>query len=337
MNTVTLTELLERLACSGKTQPSIPELARTSSVRDAAHQYAESGLYILPIVAGAKNPGSILGQGWPDKSSRDPAVLDTWFSAGNRGIALHTGRSGLVVFDVDKPHFLPRDLRAELQRSDAPFQASDDTPGKGHHIFTAPPGRSFGTSTGRFNDDWGDVRGGNSVIVLSPSLHARASEGAAYRWVKTGTIPVLPRVLAAGLPDRTASAAASSDSEHERFLQAHASNDYPELLPSNIRRFRAKVARGSRHTACMKCLVVMFKDAAAGLYPARDAQFEIERAFRWAKPEEEWSSRSEFMSMAVHASGFVRSMPEDEIRAYRDVMLLTRDYSRFRNWDGGAR
>jgi hypothetical protein len=87
----------------------------------------------------------------------------------------------------------------------------------------------------------------------------------------------------------------------------------------------------------MTALIVMFKDAAAGLYPARDAQAEIERSFRWAKPEEEWSSDTEFLSMAQHASGIVRSFSEGEMREHRESMLMARDYTRFKNQNGGAR
>lgn len=334
MKSISLTELLDRLV--GPDNIVIPNVRETTTSREAAHQYAESGLYLVPIAARTKHPGSILGKGWPDKSSRDHTVLEQWFGREDRGIALHTGRSRLIVFDVDKPSLLPRGLKAELERAGAPFQASDRTPGKGHHIFRVPPGRTFGTSKGRFEGGWGDVRGGNSVIVLCPSVHARAYEGAQYRWIRTGAIPELPKSVADGLPERTGSASASSAPEHEDFLRSHTGDAYPELLPSNIRRLREKLVRGSRHTACMTALVVMFKDAAAGLYSARDAQSEIERAFRWAKPVEEWSSNTEFHGMALYASGIVRGISNDEIRDHRESMLMARDYMRFRQQKGGA-
>lgn len=336
MNSITLTELLDRHVGSDNRELAIPDVRESASLHEAAKEYAESGLYLVPIASRTKHPGSLLGKGWPDKSSRDHSVLEQWFGREDRGIALHTGRSGLIVFDVDRPDLLSREMKTEFEKANPPFQASDDTPGKGHHIFRVPLGRSFGTSVGRFNEGWGDVRSGNSVIVLSPSVHARADEGAEYRWVRTGSIPELPKRLADGLPDREGSASPSSAPEHDHFLQSHTRSDYPELLPSRIHRLRDQLVRGSRHRTCLAALVIMFKDAAAGLYPAGDVQAEIERVFRWAKPEEEWSSDTEFISMAQYASGVVRSLSEAEMREYRESMLMARDYTRFKNQIGGA-
>lgn len=93
------------------------------SLHDAAVSYAEAGLYVVPVRLDAgrdKHAGSVLGKGWPAKSSCDPKTVSTWWTdahihsdsidgehyqvPGNSqyGIALHCGRSGLVVFDLDK-------------------------------------------------------------------------------------------------------------------------------------------------------------------------------------------------------------------------------------------
>src|SRR5690606_28469462 len=78
----------------------------------AAIQYAQHGWYVLPVRTDGdpkrrKQPGSVVGKGWPTKSSRDPQVIADWFTGTTHGIALHCGRSGAVVLDVDAPDKLP--------------------------------------------------------------------------------------------------------------------------------------------------------------------------------------------------------------------------------------
>src|SRR6476620_7506281 len=67
---------------------------------------AAGGCYLLPTgpdLARMKNPGSIAGKGWQFLSSRNPDLIRQWHEADpNAGIAIHTGRSGLVVPDLDR-------------------------------------------------------------------------------------------------------------------------------------------------------------------------------------------------------------------------------------------
>jgi len=81
---------------------SIPEIASDATVLDAALAYAEAGWFVLPV-NGSKHAGSVLGRGWPDKSSRDPKQIAAWFAGNNFGVALHVGRSGAVCLDIDHP------------------------------------------------------------------------------------------------------------------------------------------------------------------------------------------------------------------------------------------
>src|SRR4051812_20321465 len=81
---------------------SIPELPADVDNMKAAVLYADAGCYVLPVKrATKKHPGSVVGDHWQDKSSRDPKVIAMWFAGTDRDIALHCGRSGLVVLDVD--------------------------------------------------------------------------------------------------------------------------------------------------------------------------------------------------------------------------------------------
>ena len=147
-------------------------------VMTAALAYAAAGWYILPVKRGTKHPGSIVGDHWQHQSSRDPHVITSWFAATNHGIALHCGRSGAIVFDVDTPDKVPPVLAKYL--ATAPYQSTrPDVPGRGHYVFLQPPGRSIGNSGGRLGSAWGEVRGLNGVIIAAPSWHA---DGGQYRW-----------------------------------------------------------------------------------------------------------------------------------------------------------
>jgi len=80
----------------------------------AAMAYAAAGGYVLPILLAVKNPGSVLGKGWPAQSSRDDAQIARWIGRGDYGLALHVGRSGAVAFDVDNQELMPSVLRDAL-------------------------------------------------------------------------------------------------------------------------------------------------------------------------------------------------------------------------------
>lgn len=156
---------------------SIPVLADGVDVLTAALAYAACGWYVLPVKRKTKHPGSVVGDHWQDKSSRDPQQIAAWFAGTDYGIALHCGRSGAVVLDVDRPEQIPADWWLYL--GTAPFQSTrPDTPRRGHYVFAMPPGRSIGCPV----FSWGEVRGRNGVIIAEPTVH---SGGGQYRWVRT--------------------------------------------------------------------------------------------------------------------------------------------------------
>ncbi len=171
---------------------TVPEIADDSTTLAAAMAYAAAGWYVGPLRVGTKHPGSRLGIGWPQQTSRDPKMLTAWFAGTSDGIFLHCGRSGAVVFDVDSPELVPRIL-AEHQHS-APYQSTrSDSPGRGHYVFAAPDGVILGNGAGKLGSAWGDVRGNNGVIVVEPSVHPN-SEGR-YQWQRCGEVPQLPAEL----------------------------------------------------------------------------------------------------------------------------------------------
>ncbi len=158
----------------------IPDIAPDADNLTAALAYAAAGWYIVPVKRGSKHPGSVVGKHWQMQSSRDPQQITAWFAGTSYGIALHCGRSGAVLFDVDAPDKLPDVLRKHLDS--APYQsARPDQPGRGHYLFLMPPGRTIGNGNGRLGKEWGEVRGLNGVIMAEPSHHANGGE---YKWVR---------------------------------------------------------------------------------------------------------------------------------------------------------
>lgn len=162
------------------TELRIPTITADMSLLDAALAYTAGGLYVLPTdpAVDIKHPGSVVGSRWQHKSSRDPKQIAAWFAGTDYGIALHCGRSGVVVFDVDDPDKVPPVLAKHL--ASVPYQSTrPDTPGRGHYIFLQPHGRTIGNSTGRLGGGWGEVRGLNGVIIAEPTPHPG---GGLYRW-----------------------------------------------------------------------------------------------------------------------------------------------------------
>lgn len=193
---MTLTNTLAHNPSDSENIPlSIPDFKGTESCLDAALMYADAGWYVLPVRRGDyKNPGSVVGAGWPEKSSRDASLIVGWFYGTDYGIALHTGKSGAVVVDLDHPGAWPEEYRKFLLNNSAPFQSSDpDDAEHGHYIF-ADEDHQFGSSVAGFPfKGWGEVRGGNSVIIAYPSTHAKP--GKRYEWQTDGPAAVMPSVL----------------------------------------------------------------------------------------------------------------------------------------------
>jgi len=237
----------------------------------AALAYAAAGFYVLPIDRTAKHAGSVLGKGWPAKSSRDPKVLAAWFAGTDHGLALHAGRSGAVVLDVDTPEQLPPVLAEVFAATAPPFQSTRVAePGRGHYLFQVPEGRNIGNSLGRVPAGWGDIRGRNGIIVVEPTVHSKAEQGGCYRWQTTGTIPMLPDTIAALLPDAMSADDAATDAEVTAFLNTYTEGSRPERLAPIVARYKNRVGAGaSRHETLVACLTWACKEVLAGYVPAR--------------------------------------------------------------------
>ncbi len=234
----------------------------------AAFAYTSAGLYVGPLTQGSKNPGSALGKGWPAKTFNDAESAACTFAGADLGLFLHCGRSGLVVLDVDEPDAVPAEWWPAL--SAMPFQRSRPANGaRGHYIAQTPPGRRIGNATGTARKGWGEVRGDNGVVVLAPTRHEKAAQGARYDWIRSGAIPVLPALIADTLPEGGDRSAAASDKDVTAWRSAATDDRHLPLAERPLRSFMSSVEQGlSRHNAAVRCAVWMAEEAAAGLYPA---------------------------------------------------------------------
>ena len=305
--------------------PYIPDIAPDADNLTAALRYAEAGLYVLPVKrSDPKNPGSVVGKGWQAKSSRNPKVLAAWFAGTDHNIALHCGRSGAVVFDVDNPGKLSYQLRNVLHS--CPYQSSrPDQPERGHYVFAMPFDRSLGNSTGKLGKGWGQIRGLNGVIIVAPSQHSEAGE---YRWERTGCITVLPDDIADQLDDASPAEDAATDEQVAAFLETYCGGDVSDLVRGPVVQLEKRIAEGeSRHEATTSVAVWAMDEAAAGCYSADDAQAAIKEVFINSLTNQRTSDErlvdaesaaDEFDGILAWAIGQASAKSADELKAIHD-------------------
>ena len=302
----------------------VPDLSSRMSIREAALAYANAGWYLLPIDPNTKHAGSVVGVGWPDKSSRDPKQIESWFRPGtNYGIAVHLGKSGAIAFDVDDPSQLPHRLREWIMLESVPFQSTrTGDPLRGHYIFATPEGTNYGNSKGLLKGAWGEVRGKNGIIVVAPTSHSKHAEGGQYVWKRTGVVPLLPYALQRLLPEARYQSAQSIDiAEADTFFANYSESKCEQILENRLAEGKSWFLRGSRHDACRDLLLVCMKDARAGLYSAKTAVESIANLFVSIKPQDQWSSPREFVDMVLWVIAQVLKLPDDEIELHRESQL----------------
>lgn len=292
----------------------IPDVSGLSPVH-AALAYAEAGWYVLPVAKG-KHPGSIVGTGWPEQSTRDCEQIRRWWADHpNAGIALHVGRSGAVVFDLDLDSAadLPPALWLAMQ-SGQRQHTRDGSSVRGHYVFACEVD-SFRNSAGGFMR-YGEVRCRNGVIIVEPSTHAKAVDGGLYRWHTTGELPELPDVLrdllSISLPGDE-SADPKSLEELAAFLADHKDSNRPNALKGQLTTFASETDAGaSRHDSMCKAVVWAFREAMIGCYPAQHAYDELCSTFETVKPES--VGNGEFDRIACWAASQAELADPDQTR-----------------------
>ena len=286
----------------------VPELPNDVDAMTAALAYAKGGIHVGPQQHCSKHPGSVLGNAWQTQTSTDPKQIVAWFAGEDHGVFIHG--LGLVIFDVDRPDKVPDWMWRHLDT--APFQRSRDggDPRKGHYLFACPRGRQFGNSLGSMPKGWGEIRGLGGMVVAAPTRHVFEEDGGRYHWARTGSVPVLPREIAEMLPDAGPGERVATSVEVRTFLDAHLGTWKTWLADIPAKRFthQVQVEHHSRHEACVAGACWITRDAAAGLYPARDGLTHLWSAFRFALDGER-PARSEFERILAWAIGQIK--PEE--------------------------
>lgn len=320
------------------TELSIPEITEDTDAISAGLKYAAAGWYVLPVSRATKHAGSVLGKGWPEKTSRDPEEIVSWFAGTDYSLALHVGRSGAIAFDIDHPEQTPEILSKAIITTSPPYQSTRaNTPGRGHYLFTAPEGRRLGNGTGGLGKGWGDIRGLNGIVIVAPSTHEKADQGARYQWQTTGILPVLPAYVAELLNDTGEASDAATDAQVRAFLDGHTASARPELLNGIMTQFTGMLATGSRHEALVLATAGAMREAAAGMYPARTAASRLFTAFAEAmsisrdgqeRTRSKDSARSEFLGVLAWSIGQLTPADIAATRASLDTRLPREDHSR---------
>ena len=151
----------------------------SESIQKHALKYVAHGLAILPIHPKTKTP---LIPEWQNNASNNPTQIHKWWAKWpNANIGIHTGKSGLVVLDVDPRNGGDESLANLITFYGEEFlsRAEVITGGGGKHYYysvneneTRQLPRSLG--------DGLDLLHGNKYVIAPPSIHA---SGNAYTWL----------------------------------------------------------------------------------------------------------------------------------------------------------
>ncbi len=301
----------------------IPEIPAGADNVTAALLYAKHGGYVLPVdrkKRDGKHPGSVVGDDWQHQSSRDPEQIVAWFAGTDHNIALHAGRSGLVVVDVDDVTKAPAVLVKHLDGG--PYQETrPDQPRRGHYPFMQPPGRTIGNGCGRLGSKWGDVRGLNGVIIVEPS------DGGRYQWKRTGKIPTLPDDLGELLDDGKPGEDSATDEQVLAFIAENSTATRPGILAARVNGLASKLADDEgRHTSVIPFLTGALEEARAGYYSAQVAvdvfaPLFINAAQLGEKKRSPERAQAEFDSLLAWAVGQALAADLGEVRTRVEAAL----------------
>jgi hypothetical protein len=206
-------------------------------LRRRALRAAAQGFFVFPVQRGGKTPAVPRKTSWDELATRDRDQINTWWPDGaGLNIGISTGRSGLLVVDLDHGKGVPppprwqgathgRDVLARLAaEAGEPFPdhtlAVTTSTGGLHLYFRAPENPVLRNTAGTLG--WCiDTRGKGGYIVGAGSVRG----GRAYTVTHRAPIAALPDWLRAALTPRVPAPRTSphlpvGDSRAERYLAA---------------------------------------------------------------------------------------------------------------------
>ena len=154
-------------------------MAAPSTTLSAALAYAARGWHVFPAVvtwnAATAEKVAEFPASWSAASTTDPAMITAWFGPEGlyreRGhLCIDTGKSGLVVVDLDGVAGVAAwEVHAAFRR-DCPETYRVATPGGGQHLYyRARPGEEVRNSRSVLADKV-DVRGVGGLVFAAPSV-----------------------------------------------------------------------------------------------------------------------------------------------------------------------
>jgi hypothetical protein len=150
---------------------------------DTALSLARAGFYVFPMAADGR---FLKGFGWDRGASRSVKQIREWWASNPRQrIGIHTGRSGLVVVDLDRKN--GKDGVASLQKAglDLPrtFRYTSRSGNGEHHIYRAPEGEQLTIDRDLNGMPGVDIRSGIGLIVYNgPTLTKKPRLAPAPEW-----------------------------------------------------------------------------------------------------------------------------------------------------------
>jgi hypothetical protein len=79
------------------------ETAASEVMRQRALRAAAQGFYVFHVQRGGKTPAVPKGSSWEELATRDRGQINAWWQAGAaHNIGISTGKSGLLVVDLDQ-------------------------------------------------------------------------------------------------------------------------------------------------------------------------------------------------------------------------------------------
>jgi biotin operon repressor len=149
------------------------------SLRDAAIEFADSGLRIFPITPKQKAPALL--NSWPTRATDDKDQITAWWNKWpEANIGILTGKkSGIFVVDIDPKNGGDESITKLLKNKEFPDTATVRTGSGGSHLFFKyPDGEKLRTRRG-FPGVGIDICSNGGYVVAAASVHPN---GTPYRW-----------------------------------------------------------------------------------------------------------------------------------------------------------
>ena len=151
---------------------------------EAALQYCDLGLAVLPLVPRRKEP---MFKNWPSIATSDKTIVDRWWhQEPNDNVGIATGpKSGVFVLDVDHRHGGNLTYDELISKHGRPKDTWQQITGTGgFHLFFRCPSFHVRNVAGLWPGI--DIRGDGGYVVAPPSIHP--DTGNRYSW--DGLVPL---------------------------------------------------------------------------------------------------------------------------------------------------